>query len=134
MRNACDSDSRCGLACDASARDAKSLAMWVERCEAHFALEAAKTLRMAFRVVHSCWFFLAVHIRGAKKTNKHKQLLGIVPEMDGGQIVYVFLFFLGKKRETHKQNSQEISEKGRDSPGIIPGQSRENFVYVFSSC
>ena len=33
MRNACDSDSRCGLACDASTRDAKSLAMWVERCE-----------------------------------------------------------------------------------------------------
>ena len=33
MRNACDSDSRCGLACDASARDAKSLAMRVERCE-----------------------------------------------------------------------------------------------------
>ena len=33
MRIACDSDSRCGLACDASARDAKSLAMWVERCE-----------------------------------------------------------------------------------------------------
>ena len=34
MRNACDSDSRCGLACDASARDAKSLVMWVARCEA----------------------------------------------------------------------------------------------------
>ena len=33
MRNACDSDSRCGLACDASTRDAKSLAMRVERCE-----------------------------------------------------------------------------------------------------
>ena len=33
MRNACDADSRCGLLCDASARDAKSLAMWVERCE-----------------------------------------------------------------------------------------------------
>ena len=33
MRNACDSDSRCGLAWDASARDAKSLAMRVERCE-----------------------------------------------------------------------------------------------------
>ena len=27
MRNAFDSDSGCGLACDASARDAKSLAM-----------------------------------------------------------------------------------------------------------
>ena len=33
MRNACDSDSRCSLACDASACDAKSLAMWVEQCE-----------------------------------------------------------------------------------------------------
>ena len=33
MRNGCDSDSRCGLACDASTRDTKSLAMWVERCE-----------------------------------------------------------------------------------------------------
>ena len=33
MRNACDSDSRCGLDCDASVRDAKSLAMRVERCE-----------------------------------------------------------------------------------------------------
>ena len=55
---------------------------------------------------------------GQQKTNKHKQLRGIVAEMGGGQIVYVFPFFLGK-RETHKQNSQEISEKGRDSPGII---------------
>ena len=36
------------------------------------------------------------------------------------------------KRETHKQNSQEISGKGRESPGIIPGQSRENFVFVFA--
>ena len=33
MQNACSSDSRCGLACDARTRDAKSLAMRVERCE-----------------------------------------------------------------------------------------------------
>ena len=33
-------------------------------------------------------------IRG-RKTNKHKQLRGIVPEMGGGQIVYVFPLFLG---------------------------------------
>ena len=33
MRSACDSDFGCGLACDANARDAKSLAMRVERCE-----------------------------------------------------------------------------------------------------
>ena len=63
--------------------------------------------------------------------NKHKQLRGIVPEMGGGQIVYVFPFSWGKK-ETHKQNSQEISGKGRESPGTVPGQSRENFVYVFA--
>ena len=33
MRNVCGSDSRCGLACDATACDAKSLAIRVERCE-----------------------------------------------------------------------------------------------------
>ena len=33
MWNACGSNSRCGLASDVSARDAKSLAMWVERCQ-----------------------------------------------------------------------------------------------------
>ena len=57
---------------------------------------------------------------GEKKNNKHKQLRGIVPEMGGGQIVYVFPFSWGK-RETHKQNSQEISGKGRESPGTVPG-------------
>ena len=51
-----------------------------------------------------------------KKTNKHKQLRGIVPEMGGGQIAYVFPFF-----PTHKQNSQEISGKGRESPRTVPG-------------
>ena len=56
---------------------------------------------------------------GEKKTNKHKQFRGIVPEMGGGQIVYVFPFFSWGKRETHKQNSQEIS-------GTVPGQSRDN--------
>ena len=44
--------------------------------------------------------------------------------------------FSWAKRETHKQNPQEIAGKCRDSlgdnPGIILGQSRENFVYVFS--
>ena len=39
-------------------------------------------------------------VGGQKNTNKHKQLRGIVPEMGGGQIVYVFPFSWGK-RETH---------------------------------
>ena len=38
-------------------------------------------------------------VRG-RKNNKHKQLRGIIPEMGGGQIVYVFPFFLGKKGNT----------------------------------
>ena len=37
---------------------------------------------------------------GEKKTNKHKQIRGIVPEMGGAQIVYVFPLFLGKKGNT----------------------------------
>ena len=36
----------------------------------------------------------------ATPTNNNKQLGGIVPEMGGGQIVYVFPFFLGKKGNT----------------------------------
>ena len=43
---------------------------------------------------------LQMTIRERKKTNKHKQIHGIVPEMGGGQIVYVFPFFLGKKGNT----------------------------------
>ena len=54
--------------------------------------------------------------------------------MGGGQLVYVFPFFLGKK-EIHKQNSRKSQEKA----GRVPGQSRENletipwkFVHVSS--
>ena len=49
MRNACDSDSRCGLACDARARDAKSLAMGVERCEP---LSASRILKRCCSCCH----------------------------------------------------------------------------------
>ena len=38
------------------------------------------------------------------------------------------------KRETHKQNSQEISGKGRESPGTVPGLSRENPVKSLFMC
>ena len=36
----------------------------------------------------------------SKKPNTHKQLRGIVPEVGGGQIVYVFPFFPRKKGNT----------------------------------
>ena len=38
------------------------------------------------------------------------------------------------KRETHKQNSQEISGKGRDCPGTVPGQSLDNPVKILFMC
>ena len=66
--------------------------------------------------------------KGGKKNNKHKQLRGIVPEMGGGQIVYVFPFFLGKKRK----HINKIPRKSPKKAGTVPGQSRENFVFVFS--
>ena len=46
---------------------------------------------------------------------KRKQLFGIVPGTGGGQICLFVAFFLGEK-ETHQQNSQEISGKCRDNP------------------
>ena len=38
------------------------------------------------------------------------------------------------KRETHKQNSQEISGKGRESPRTVPGKSRDNPVKFLFMC
>ena len=70
---------------------------------------------------------------GGQKTKKHKQLLGIVRERVGVKSVYV-LPFSWMKRETqfnltHGRHLREISGKCGDSPGIVPGQSREIFVY-----
>ena len=64
---------------------------------------------------------------GKEKTHKHKQICGIVPGLDGCQkVVYVFFFgsfLMGEKKHINK------------IPPKIPGQSRENFVYVsFSLC
>ena len=70
-----------------------------------------------------------------KKTNKHKQLRGIVPEMGGGQIVCVFPLFLRKRGNTQTKfpgNLRKRPGESQDSPGKIPGQSRENLVYVSS--
>ena len=49
-----------------------------------------------------------------------------------GSNLFMFWVSFGEKREKHIQMSQEILEKCRDNPGIILGQSREHFVYVFS--
>ena len=61
---------------------------------------------------------------GKEKTHKHKQICGIVLGLGGWQnFVYVFFrsFLNYEGEKTHKQN-----------PPKIPGQSRENSVYVFS--
>ena len=67
----------------------------------------------------------------ASLAKKHKQLRRIVPEMGGGSNCLCVSLFPGEKG-THKHNSLEISGEGWESPGIIPGQSRETFVYAFS--
>ena len=56
---------------------------------------------------------------------------GLSRKWVGVKFVHVLHFSWGR-RDTHKQNSQEISVKWWDSPGIVPGQSRGKFVYVFS--
>ena len=51
----------------------------------------------------------------------------------GVKLFMCFPFSWGK-RETHKQNSQEISGKGRESPGTVPGESRDNPVKLLFTC
>ena len=65
--------------------------------------------------------------RGGGKKNKYEELFGIAWEWVGSKLSMCCLS-LGEKRETHKQKSQEILRKCRDSPGIILGQSRENSI------
>ena len=59
---------------------------------------------------------------------------GLSQERVGVKFVYVLPVSWGNW-EKHKQNSEDISGKGRESPGqsrTILKQSRENFVYAFS--
>ena len=84
MRNACDSDSRCGLACDASARDAKSLAMWVERCKPLSQEQNNDVSRFAQQVINMLFAYLvrtkedkfgaiAMHSRQGGKTDHENE-------------------------------------------------------------
>ena len=57
-----------------------------------------------------------------RERKKKKKLRGIVPEMGGGQIVYVFTFFFwGKGKHINK-----IPRKSEEKAGTVPGQSRDN--------
>ena len=59
-------------------------------------------------------------VQGRKKPININNLAGLSRKWVGVKLFMCFPFSLGK-RETHKQNSQEISGKGRESPGIVPG-------------
>ena len=64
---------------------------------------------------------------GKEKTHKHKQIRGIVPGLGGCQkvfYVFFFFFFFGSFLMGERKHINKIPPK-------IPGQSRENFVYVF---
>ena len=70
-------------------------------------------------------------VSGEKKPININNFAGLSRKWVGVKLLCVSPFPEGK-RETHKQNSQEISGKGRESPGTVPGQSRENVVYLFA--
>ena len=69
---------------------------------------------------------IRVYVRERKKTQKHKQICGIVPGLRGCQhFIYVFFGVIPYGGEKHINKI----------PPIISGQSRETSVYVcFSSC
>ena len=72
-------------------------------------------------------------IRGAKKPININNFAGLSRKWVGVKLFMCFPLSRGK-RETHKQNSQEISGKGRDSPGTVPGKSRDNPVKILFMC
>ena len=61
------------------------------------------------------------HDGGRKKPINTNNFFGIVPGMGGGQIV-----------KHINKTPRRMPGQSRDSPRIIPGQSCENYVYVFS--
>ena len=64
------------------------------------------------------WFGLA---RGRKNNNKHKTTSRDCPGNGWGVKVFMCFPFSRGKKETHKQNSQEISGKGRERAGRVSG-------------
>ena len=57
---------------------------------------------------------------GKKKPININNFAGLSRKWVGVKLFMCFPFSWGK-RETHRQNSQEISGKGRESPGTVPG-------------
>ena len=73
--------------------------------------------------------------RGVKKKININNFAGLSRKWVGVKLFMCFPFFLGKKRNTETKfpgNLRKRPGESRDSPGIVPGQSRKNFIYVFS--
>ena len=72
--------------------------------------------------------------RGRKKTNQHKQLLGIVPGMSGGLFVFMCcpFFFLGGGGKGKHIN--KIPRKSEEKAGTVLGQSQDNPVKIMFVC
>ena len=63
---------------------------------------------------------------GATRNNRHKNFCGSKLFWSQNLVLPIF----SGNKETRKHSFQEISGKCWDSPGIAPGQSREDCVYV----
>ena len=65
-----------------------------------------------------------VFLQGKKQTHKHKRICRIVPGLGGCQKCVCVFFFFGSFLMGDKKHINKIPPK-------MPGQSRENVVYVF---
>ena len=63
---------------------------------------------------------------GDKKTNKYKQLLGIVPDGWWSNLFLCAALLLSEKRQHINKIPRKSQEKCRDIPGTIPGSSWDN--------
>ena len=86
MQNACNPDSRCSLACDASARDAKSLVMRVERCEplSHHLAQEDGILTTSLRATISEYVMPLGYLR--KSVRARLSLIVMQPNLFGSQV------------------------------------------------
>ena len=132
MQNACDSDSRCGLACDASARDAKSLAMRVERCEP---LSSRAAKRGCFKrggfPIWTCPSFFVL-FRPFWDFPDFSGIFPICLGMVWGFSRFVLFLFLGLLRAPTRNSPERVRDTIRTVPeknGKHPGLETPRFSF-----
>ena len=79
-------------------------------------------------------FIFSELIRGRKKPININNFAGLSRKWVGVKLFMCFPFSLGKKGKHINKISWKSQEKGRDNPGTVPGQSRDNPVKILFLC